>query len=475
MNAPLFDRTRCPDEKTAAICEGSVWTYAQLRRLAGERIAWLESRGVRKDTLVAVHSPSDFELLVLVHALWAIGGTLVPLNARLTRAERSAQLARLGRALYLERGGEDWRATWLDNTPLANPPRGMQLLLFTSGTTGMPKGALLSFEAIAASAAAAKQALDYNEGERWLCCLPLFHVAGLSILYRCAFYGASVVLHPKFDARALNDAVEHERVTALSLVPTQLSAWLEVRGDRPVPWDLRSILLGGAKASPALLRKAQELALPLAPTFGMTETASQVCTLTPAQFARCDVAQNLHLPALPGVETRVCNEQGHELREGEAGEVWLRGPSLFSGYLDDPGATRAAFTSDGWFRTGDWGIRDESGALAVVERRSDLIISGGENIYPAEVEALLESHRDVREAGVFALADERWGQCVAAALVTDTQVSEKQLAAYCRERMAAYKCPKAFFIVEALPRTATGKLQRGKLRAEFTPYEAMRA
>ena len=470
MNAPLFDLSRCPDDRRAFECGGETWTYAELRVKVCRCIAWLESQGVGEGTFVPVYASSGPEFVVLVHALWALRATLVPINLRLSEQECAAQLSRLGHCLLLTLQKGEWEAQWLGSAPLTDAPEGMQLLLFTSGTTGAPKGALLSFEAIAASARAARDALGYRSDERWLCCLPLYHVAGLSILYRCAFYGATLLLHPKFDAAALDRAVDEEGVTALSLVPTQLAAWLDVRRERAAPPTLRSVLLGGAGASPALLERARSIGLPLAPTFGMTETASQVCTLRPAEFAQAEFAR-LYLPPLPGVETRVCDEQGRAVHEGTEGEVWLRGPSLFSGYLSDPEATDAAFTGDCWFRTGDWGRRREDGALMIVERRSDLIISGGENVYPAEVEAVLESHPEVVEAGVFGMPDERWGTRVAAAVVLRTPIDWGELAAYCRERLAAYKIPREFFSCEGLPRTATGKLQRRRLSALATELE----
>ncbi|MCB0221732.1 MAG: o-succinylbenzoate--CoA ligase [Chrysiogenetes bacterium] len=465
MNAPLFDLSRCPDEQRAFECGDETWSYAELRARVRECIARLESQDVGEGTFVAVHAPSGPEVVVLVHALWALRATLVPINLRLSDAERAAQLARVGHCPLLTLAEGEWEAEWLDNAPLDSVPKGMQLLLFTSGTTGVPKGALLSFEAIAASARAAKEALHYQRDERWLCCLPLYHVAGLSILYRCAFYGATLLLHPKFDAAALDHAVDEEGVTALSLVPTQLAAWLDVRGENKAPPTLRSVLLGGAGASPTLLERVRKVGLPLAPSFGMTETASQVCTLPPAQFAQIDLAR-LYLPPLPGVETRVRDEQGCDVPADTEGEVWLRGPSLFSGYLSDVDASSAAVASDGWFRTGDWGRRNESGALMIVERRSDLILSGGENVYPAEVEAALESHAAVVEAGVFARPDERWGSRVAAAVVLRGPVDWEQLEAHCRERLAGYKVPREFFSCEGLPRTPTGKLQRARLREQ---------
>jgi O-succinylbenzoic acid--CoA ligase len=250
---------------------------------------------------------------------------------------------------------------------------------------------------------------------------------------------------------------------------------LAVRGDRPAPASLSLVLLGGGPASADLIRRAISLGYPVAPTYGLTEAASQVATrpprpgvraLTEEETAAADPAARLQ--PLPGVELRIVDARGRPCAVGEEGEIRVRGPIVMAGYLDDPAATERALDA-GWLATGDIGRLAEDGTLRVLDRRADLIVSGGENVYPAEIESLLESHPDVAEAGVVGVPDERFGARPVALVVprANAPVACEALEALCRAKLAGYKQPRAILAVDSLPRTATGKLRRRDLAALY--------
>jgi O-succinylbenzoic acid--CoA ligase len=300
--------------------------------------------------------------------------------------------------------------------------RDVALVVHTSGTTGAPRPVELTHANIEANALGSAVALGLDPDERWLCPLPLSHVGGLMVLLRSAIYATTAVLGP---ADALGD------VTLASLVPTQLQRVLDHPPEAP---RLRAILLGGAGASKALLERAAAASLPVAPTYGLTQACSQVTVAEPGD------ADTSGFP-LPGVELEIAAD----------GEILVRGPSVAGG---------------GTLRTGDLGRLDDRGRLIVTGRRSELIVSGGENVAPAEVEAVLEQHPAVAEAGVFGRADAEWGEAVVAAVVprNGAPLDAEEVRAFCRARLAGFKVPKAIEEVRALPRTASGKLRRGALR-----------
>jgi O-succinylbenzoic acid--CoA ligase len=331
-------------------------------------------------------------------------------------------------------------------------------VLFTSGTSGLPKGAGLTRGNFLWSALASAAHLGMQPGDRWLACMPLFHVGGLSILLRAALYGNTVVVHPRFEPAAVNHAFDRGGITHASLVATMLARVLDERGARRAPPQLRCILLGGGPAPDSLLVRARELGFPIAPTYGLTEAASQVATRAPGDTSAAG------LRPLLCSEIRVVDDDDRDLPDGEPGELLVRGPTVMREYVNRPEATEQALRG-GWLHTGDVAVRSEDGCLDILERRSDLIISGGENVYPSEVERVLLAHPTVAEAAVTGVDDPDFGQRAAAWLVARDGASPdpEQLRAHCRRHLAAYKVPVAFRTVNALPRNAAGKLLRREL------------
>jgi O-succinylbenzoic acid--CoA ligase len=293
--------------------------------------------------------------------------------------------------------------------------------------------------------------------------LPLFHVGGLAILFRSVIAGVPVILHEAFDPARANRAIDEERVTLVSVVANMLGRMLDAQGERPYPPTLRCILLGGGPAPRPLLDDCLRRGLPVSPTYGLTETASQVSTLLPEELAR-------HLGSagrpLPTTEIRI-ERDGRPVPPGEVGEIIVRGPTVTPGYVG-VAATGDGIRTDGWLRTGDLGRLDREGYLSVLDRRDDLIISGGENVSPAEVEAVLLLHPAVEDAAVVGVPDEQWGAIPVAFVKRRVgwTPTEQEVLTLCAARLAAFKRPRRIEWVDSLPRNAAGKLLRRELRAD---------
>ena len=393
-------------ERTALERDGERLNYAQLLARARAGAAGLRAAGVRSGERVPLAEEDRFAFAAGLHGCLLHGAAAVPIDLRLTRAEQELRSAP-GVAL----------------TP------GTATIMHTSGTTSAPRPVELTLGNWQANALGSAVALGLDLDERWLCVMPLAHVGGLSILLRSTIYATTVVLHQRFDVEAvLAELMDPgRRITLVSLVPTMLARLLDA-GLRSPP-TLRWALLGGGPIPPGLLARAGSSGVPVAPTYGMTEACSQIATFG--------------LP-LTGVELRF-----------EDGEIAVRGPVVAPGSLDP----------DGWLRTGDLGELDEGGRLRVVGRRADTIVSGGENIAPAEVENVLLEHPAVADAGVFARPDPEWGEAVVASVVLrdGLAAAPDDLQRFVGERLARFKVPKEIAFTTALPRTPSGKLLRREL------------
>jgi O-succinylbenzoic acid--CoA ligase len=487
MILPLALRGHAESKPDApAVLEpGRTWTFAALDAHADALAAGLVSVGVQPGDRVALLAVPSASAIALLVAAGRVGACVAPLGTSLTAPELAAAGVVIGPRLAVHDAEhlDGARALGVPTVPLealAASARGARVpaialdpdvpavAILTSGTTGRPKAAVLSHASMAASAAAWSAALPAATG--WVLCLGLAHVAGVGVAWRAIGAGVPLRTIPAFDAALVLDALRHRPASHASLVPAQLIRLLdaadrEARG--PGHANLRAVLLGGAPIPPDLVTRALAAGWPVVPTYGLTEAGSGVSAL-----ATGDVAAHPGSAGrpLPGVEVRIADPAA----DG-TGELQVRTPAAFSGYLGHPEATAAAFEADGWLRTGDAGRIDEDGFLHVLDRRDDLLVSGGENVFPAEVEAVIAEHPAIAEAGVAGRADPTWGAVPVASVVLRPGApvpSDADLQAFCRARLAPYKIPVAFLVVAALPRTESGKLRRVELRATLAGHQA---
>jgi O-succinylbenzoic acid--CoA ligase len=323
--------------------------------------------------------------------------------------------------------------------PLAD---GIAVVISTSGSEGAPRGVMLSAANLDAAAAASNRHLPLAAGDLWLDCLPLYHIGGLSIVWRCARAGAAVLLHDGFHAEAVAADLQRHPVTHLSLVPAMLARLLET-GVAP-PASLRHLLVGGAALSRSLYDKATAAGWPLNPSYGMSETAAQVAAHTPADG-----------PWHEGLVGRPLGDNAFALTAD--GRIRIRGPQVMAGYLDGSGVD-----SDGWLTTGDLGKIDAIGRLTVTGRADDMLISGGRNVHPLEVESCLAACPGIRDVAITGLADKVWGDLVVALVVGDA--TAQGIADWCRPRLPGAAQPRRIVHLADLPRNAAGKLERSLLR-----------
>lgn len=477
----LACRTSVTPHKLALIFGERRWTYRELNREVDRLCGHLITTGVQPGQRVAVLMPNQPEYVYLVHALARLGATLAPLNTRLTIAELRWQLeqaeccfvicAEATEALAGTLGMPVLNVERLKNAntlATGGPGRPLDLeavqgIIFTSGTTGRPKGAMLTYHNFLWSAVASAFRLGAHPADRWLVCLPLYHVGGLSIIFRCCLYGTAMVLQPGFHVPAVTQALQSQGVTLVSLVPTMLHRLLESKSLNVSGSSLRCILVGGAALSPALLEQSLALKLPIATTYGLTEAASQVATAFPAELDR---KPGYAGPPLMFSSVEVVDPGGQALPPGEIGEVVVSGPTVMQGYYRQPDATWQTLRG-GKLYTGDLGYLDERGNLWLAERRTDLIVSGGENVYPSEVELALRAHPAIEDACVVGLPDAEWGQRVAAAVIRREQVTEAELEDFCRAHLAGYKWPRLIRFVQAFPTTSSGKVRRDAVRQQL--------
>ena len=447
-------------------------SYAALERRVQRAAAGFAEAGVRPGDRVAILSWNSTAFVEAIHAVPRLGATLVPLNARLSASELAWQLRDADVRLLVAQdtlmpaaveAAEQAAIAAPMALPLAgeahlkgltsHPGEAVHSILYTSGTTGRPKGAMLTYSNFWASAVGSAFNLGALPNDRWLACMPLFHVGGLSIVLRAAIYGSCVVLHEGFYEHAVVRDLRSGGVTIVSLVATMLQRLLDA-DDFQSPESLRVVLLGGGPVPLPLLHRAFARGFPVVQTYGLTEAASQVATLAPA-----DAIAHAGSAGQPLLTTRLRVDAS----AGEPGEILVSGDTVTPGYFRRAEATAAAIR-DGWLHTGDIGRIDSEGFLYVLDRRDDLIVSGGENVYPAEVEAALLSHPGVAGCAVVGLPDTTWGQVVTAAVVPRGTVSEAALREWLVGKIAAYKLPRRFVFLSELPTTASGKVQRHAVR-----------
>jgi O-succinylbenzoic acid--CoA ligase len=477
----LVKRADLSPERIALITDDGTWTFNELHKFSVSAANKLSALGIKQGDHVAVLIGNRKEFLWILHGLEYIGAVAVLLNTKLTSHEISWQLENSESKLLLF---DDVFIEKLDHAPKAVKQFSLaeffkvgegkaeirseydlnevHTIIYTSGTTGNPKGVMLSYGNHWWNAVGSAFNLGLHIDDCWLCVTPLFHVSGLSILLRSVFYGMPVFLVEKFDPKKVNKAIEENNISFISLVSQMLIRMVAELGDNTYPKSLRGVLLGGGPAPKPLLEVCKEKNIPIYQTYGMTETASQIVTLSDEyMLSKLGSAGKPLFPAQLKIE-----KDGIVQPVNSAGEIVVKGPNVTKGYWKNEEATGKGIKNS-WLYTGDIGYIDEDGFLYVLDRRNDLIISGGENIYPAEVEAVILSHTAIEEAGVVGKYDERWGQ-VPVAFVKKwdgKDVSKEEILGHCKERLAKYKVPvDVIFVKDGLPRNASNKLMRKELR-----------
>jgi len=477
-------------------CGGLERSYADVAAIQDRMAQALRAAGARPGDRVAAFFPNCHLFLAAYYAALKADLALVPMNLRLAPAERDAVLERggarflLGTPALLPTADLVHADGWVLASPSPDdprdPPAGPEegfLLYFTSGTTGDPKGVVLTRGNLEAHAAMTLEALRFSERDTWLHAAPMFHLADAWAIFTATAAGAGHAFLPRWDAREAVALVRDAGVTLTNLVPSMIPDFLDAAAAAPgATASLRLLMSGGSPIAPALVERIETtLGCEYLQTYGLTET-SPFLTLSfldederllpgPERWRRLGRTGR----AAPGIALRVVQPAASaaftDVRadDREVGEVVVRGATVTPGYWLDQEATSQAFLG-GWFHTGDLGTLDARGSVQLVDRAKDVIVSGGETVYSVEVERALLAHPAVREAAVFAVPDDRFGEAVRAAVVLQPGTAPAEAAAlrdFCRERIAGYKCPRTIDLVEALPRTGSGKIDKKQLREPF--------
>jgi O-succinylbenzoic acid--CoA ligase len=437
----LARRAREIPDAPALFGDASSFTYAQLAAHVAQQAAGLNAQALPADAIVALAAPADELALAALACSWA-GKPFLPLAPDTTDARWQQLLARaperLQRLARLPAPLPQTRA------PAIVDPDSAALIIATSGSEGLPKAVVLSHRALAAAACASAAAIPLQAGDVWLDCLPLNHIGGQAILWRCLAAGACVRLHQSFDAARVWQDIAAGKASHVSLVPAMLSRLLGI-ADTPPPPSLHCALIGGAALSQALWQRARDAGWPLFVSYGMSETAAQITTLLPGEAWH----EGLVGQALPGVDIAIADD----------GRVAIRAPQLLLGYLGEAGSGPV----DGWLRTGDLGRIDANGRLTILGRADDVFVSAGINIHPQEIEAQLASCPGVADVAITASRDPVWGDVLAALLVGSAEL--EAVRAWSAAHLPTAQRPRRFLRVPALPRNAMGKLERRQLPA----------
>ncbi|WP_033439196.1 acyl-CoA synthetase [Saccharothrix sp. NRRL B-16314] len=493
-------RVRKTPEKVAVIHEGRATTYRELHERVLRLAHGLRRAGVRRGDRVAYLGPNHPAFLETLFAAGALGAVFVPLNTRLAPAEvvhaltdsgsdvlvyapEHAPLVRtvLGdvgplRIVALDRAaaGETSYEAMIGSSeaaPLDEPVTldDLCLIMYTSGTTGRPKGAMLTHGNLTWNTVNVLVDVDLASDEVTLVAAPLFHTAGLNMTcLPTLIKGGTVVLMSAFDAAEVLEQIGTHRVTYMFGVPTMYNAIAACpRWAQADLSSLRQLNCGGAPVPVSTIRTYQRRGLAFSQGYGMTETSPGALYLTKEMSeAKAGTAGVPHF----FTDVRVVGPGLTDVAPGEKGEIVISGPTVMRGYWQRPADTDRAFGPDGWFHSGDIATPDDDGYIALVDRLKDVIISGGENIYPAEVESVLHQHPAIAECTVIGVPDARWGE-VGRAVVTVAPgaepTSEQDLLAFLRDRLAGYKIPKSVVFVDELPQSATGKLLKKLVRARY--------
>ncbi|MDF2051447.1 long-chain fatty acid--CoA ligase [Arthrobacter sp. Cr_A7] len=497
--------------KAALIAGGRTVSYLELADRTDRLATVLRDRGVAKGDRVAYLGENHPSFVETFFACGLLGAIFVPLNTRLAAPELQFQLQDSGARILVNAAAlEEVAASSTEATAVTcrlvvasdggtegsavQPPPAVErydevlqsadpahfdvavtlddgaMILYTSGTTGKPKGALLTHGNITWNCFNTVVDMDLNRNDVALMISPLFHVASLDMgLLPMLLKGATVVLESKFDAGRVLELIAQHRITTLNGVPTTFQMLCDHPGWRTADLSsLDKLTCGGSAIPRRVLDAYEERGIGFTSCYGMTETAPGA-TMLPVSRSK-EKAGSAGLPHF-FTDIRIADPLGGIAAPGDVGEIQISGPNVIREYWNQPSASRDSYADTSWFRSGDMGYRDEEGFLFVSDRLKDMIISGGENIYPAEVEAAIAELDDVASVAVIGVADDKWGEvpCAIVTLREGVALGEKQLRAHLEGRLARYKIPKSVIFVDEMPRTASGKIRKMDLRKQFAP------
>lgn len=490
-------------DKPALIWDGGDLSYAELARNVARVANALIAEGVRPGDRIAFmarNTPWYYETLL---AVAGIGAVMVPVNWRLatpeiewiiadsgavllicgdeffsTCAQLADSLPALRKVLAIEGDFIAWRDAQAEELPVYTDgdPENVAVQMYTSGTTGRPKGAMLTHRGLLAFRSLPPE--QQPEWNRWtdddvsLIVMPQFHIGGTGFGLQTICAGATGLIQNEFDAGKVLAAIANNRLSKIFTVPSAIQMLVSHPLARSTDYSRIRTLIYGASPMPLdLLREAMSVfGCGFVQQYGMTEMCGTICALVPEDH---DPAGNARMVsagrALDGVEIRILDPEGDALPPGTVGEIAIRSVTCMRGYWHQPGATAEVMTADGFFRSGDAGMLDAEGYLTIVDRVKDMIVSGGENVYPAEVEAVLRGHPGIAEVAVIGVPDPKWGEAVKAVIVArdGRSLDQAEVIGWARTQLAGYKLPKSIDLIGALPRNASGKVLRRELRAPY--------
>ncbi len=482
ITCPVHDAAARWPKEIAINSGDSATSFSELESRVVGQAQLFRQLGIDKCDRVAILAPNSLEYVLALLSLPRIGASVVPLNRRLNPKSWQTQieLAHVKMLLTGVHTGEDFKHSsvpvyTIGGQDSRNPLREVQpveeipteietdreaTIVLTSGSSGEPKGVILSYGNHYFNALGSNENIPLFPGDCWLLSLPLFHVGGISIVFRTLLGGAAMRIAEHFEMKETNSQIDTGKVTHLSLVPQMLAGLLRERQGRPLPQTLKTILLGGAPIPMNLLDKCRKQKLPILTSYGLTEAASQICTLSLRDGS--DRLDTVGRP-LRYREVKIVDDKGATCAQGTIGEIAIRGEVLFKGYLGDEGSR--TFDGDGWFRTGDMGSLEGDGYLTVQGRKDDMLVSGGENIFPREIEVVAESFPGVTACAVIGVPDEKWGQRPVLFFESTTENSGVvvEMRSFLRERMPGFKVPEAIIRVDTLPRIGIDKIDKSKL------------
>jgi long-chain acyl-CoA synthetase len=463
------------------------FTYREFEAAVGRAAGLLAARGIGAGDVVSLLLPNSVEYVIAYFACWQLGALAGPVNGHLKQQEieyvvsNSEAKLMLVNSEFLEKvetinvpvvvfDNEREATEGFEESSKTNlTPEDEAIIIYTSGTTGKPKGCLLTHGNVISNARQISEWLGFTEQDRLLTIMPLFHMNAVSVTTMSALYaGGSTVVSPKFSASRFWNIISDYQITSFGSVATMLSMLLSTYPDGVPPGlktdQLRFAMCGSAPVPVKVLRRFEETFNCLViEGYGLSESTCR-STFNPPDERRRPGSCGLPI----GNEMRVVDENDEDVPNGERGEIVLRGENILKGYFKNEAATATAFRN-GWFHTGDIGYRDADGFFFIVDRKSDMIIRGGENIYPREIDEVLYQHPHVAAAAVIGIPDELYGEEVAAVVVlkSEAKASEQEVIEFCKARLADYKCPKTVRFVADIPKGPTGKLLKRELAQMF--------